>query len=190
MSEIQRGVSVDTQDKDTRKFEEIYIKYKEVVYKTALRYSDYNREISQEMTQEVFVKLCDYPNLLQEEYIGAWLVTSVKNATINCIKKGKYEILSEDGGFIAETENSTQKSPEDSFLEEFTRDQRNKKAKRILDDLYETNERWYDAVTKSYCLNMPQKEVAEEMGVSIEVLHSVLYRAREWVKKRYKFDED
>ena len=86
MSEIQRGVSVDTQDKDTRKFEEIYIKYKEVVYKTALRYSDYNREISQEMTQEVFVKLCDYPNLLQEEYIGAWLVTSVKNATINCIK--------------------------------------------------------------------------------------------------------
>ena len=171
MSEIQRGVSVDTQDKDTRKFEEIYIKYKEVVYKTALRYSDYNREISQEMTQEVFVKLCDYPNLLQEEYIGAWLV-------------------SEDGGFIAETENSTQKSPEDAFLEEFTRDQRNKKAKRILDDLYETNERWYDAVTKSYCLNMPQKEVAEEMGVSIEVLHSVLYRAREWVKKRYKSDED
>ncbi|MGN9057257.1 RNA polymerase sigma factor [Bariatricus sp. HCP28S3_A7] len=190
MSEIQRGVSVDTQDKDTRKFEEIYIKYKEVVYKTALRYSDYNREISQEMTQEVFVKLCDYPNLLQEEYIGAWLVTSVKNATINCIKKGKYEILSEDGGFIAETANSTQKSPEDAFLEEFTRDQRNKKAKRILDDLYETNERWYDAVTKSYCLNMPQKEVAEEMGVSIEVLHSVLYRAREWVKKRYKSDED
>ena len=49
MSEIQRGVSVDTQDKDTRKFEEIYIKYKEVVYKTALRYSDYNREISQEI---------------------------------------------------------------------------------------------------------------------------------------------
>ena len=75
-------------------------------------------------------------------------------------------------------------------MEEFTRDQRNKKAKRILDDLYEINERWYDAVTKSYCLNMPQKEVAEEMGVSIEVLHSVLYRAREWVKKRYKSDED
>ena len=174
MSEIQRGVSVDTQDKDTRKFEEIYIKYKEVVYKTALRYSDYNREISQEMTQEVFVKL----------------VTSVKNATINWIKKGNYEILSEDGGFIAETENSTQKSPEDAFFEEFTRDQRKKKAKRILDDLYETNERWFDAVTKSYCLNMPQKEVAEEMGVSIEVLHSVLYRAREWVKKRYKSDED
>ena len=56
----------------------------------------------------------------------------------------------------------------------------------ILGALYNINERWYDAITLVYCLERNQQEVADELGISIEVLHSVLYRARNWVKKNYK----
>ena len=34
----------------------------------------------------------------------------------------------------------------------------------IFADLYEKNSRWYEAVTVSYTLDKPQKEVAEKNG--------------------------
>ena len=48
------------------------------------------------------------------------------------------------------------------------------------------NERWYEAVTLTYCLEKSQREVAEIMGVSVEVLHSMLYRAKKWIRKNYE----
>ena len=33
---------------------------------------------------------------------------------------------------------------------------------------------------------MSGKEVAEKMGVKLEVLHSMLYRAKQWIKKNYE----
>ena len=37
------------------------------------------------------------------------------------------------------------------------------------------NPSWYEAVTITYVLEKPQKEVAEIMGVKLETLHSMLY---------------
>ena len=31
-----------------------------------------------------------------------------------------------------------------------------------------------------------QKDVAREMGISLEVLHSMLYRAKKWIRKNYE----
>ena len=60
----------------------------------------------------------------------------------------------------------------------------------ILEALYRKNERWYDAITFTYLLEKPQKEVAEIMGVSPEVLYSMLYRAKRWIRKNYKGRQD
>ena len=56
----------------------------------------------------------------------------------------------------------------------------------IFADLYEKNSRWYEAVTVSYTLDKPQKEVAEKMGISVDTLYSTLYRAKQWIKKYYE----
>ena len=52
----------------------------------------------------------------------------------------------------------------------------------ILDALYE-------AITMVYCLERKQKDVAESMGISIQALTGVLYRARKWVKIHYNSDD-
>ena len=49
----------------------------------------------------------------------------------------------------------------------------------------EKNPRWHDAVLYAYYVGMPQDKVAEQMGVSLQVVHSMLHRAREWMKKTY-----
>ncbi len=36
-----------------------------------------------------------------------------------------------------------------------------------------------------YYLEIPQSAVAERMEISIEVLHSLLYRARKWIRKKF-----
>ena len=56
----------------------------------------------------------------------------------------------------------------------------------IFADLYEKNSRWYEAVTVSYTLDKPQKEVADKMGISVDTLYSTLYRAKQWIKKHYE----
>ena len=56
----------------------------------------------------------------------------------------------------------------------------------IFADLYEKNSRWYEAVTVSYTLDKPQKEVAEKMGISVDTLYSTVYRAKQWIKKYYE----
>lgn len=58
----------------------------------------------------------------------------------------------------------------------------------ILDALYEENENWYEAITMVYCLEKT-KDVAESMGISIQALTGVLYRARKWVKIHYNSDD-
>ena len=49
----------------------------------------------------------------------------------------------------------------------------------------EKNERWYDAIVLVYYMEMPQAIAAELMGIRLEVLHSLLHRAKKWIKKKY-----
>ena len=37
-------------------------------------------------------------------------------------------------------------------------------------------------------MKIPQAEIAEKMGISVEVLHSILHRAREWIKKNFEVE--
>lgn len=34
-------------------------------------------------------------------------------------------------------------------------------------------------------MEMPQAKAAELMGIRLEVLHSLLHRAKKWIKKKY-----
>ena len=50
--------------------------------------------------------------------------------------------------------------------------------------------RWYQAVTLVYYVDMPQKEAAKQMGVTLYALEGMLKRARKWMIKRYKDEYD
>lgn len=55
----------------------------------------------------------------------------------------------------------------------------------IFEALYKKNVRWHDAVVLAYVMGKPQKEAAEELGMTVEMLYSVLHRAKQWIKENY-----
>ena len=77
-------------------------------------------------------------------------------------------------------------SLEDDFFTKLKDKEYHELAETIFSRLYEENPRWHEALTITYLLEKPQKEVAEIMGVSLSVLHSMLYRAKQWIKKNYE----
>ena len=70
-------------------------------------------------------------------------------------------------------------------MERMKDDEQTSLHEEIFAALYKHNPRWYDAIRYVYYLEIPQSAVAERMEISIEVLHSLLYRARKWIRKKF-----
>lgn len=81
--------------------------------------------------------------------------------------------------------SETVETPEEFFVRKIKDQQYMELKKGIFEALYEKNPRWYEAITITYVLEKPQKEVAENMEVTLEVLHSILYRAKKWIRDNY-----
>ncbi len=180
---------MDTHEKDISGFLQVYDTYKTDVFKTAMRYSNHNYHVAEEITQEVFLKLYNHFAVYEEEYLQAWLMLTAKNAAINHIMKARREIPDEDIEQKSDL-HCMDKSAEDIVIEQIETEEVVGYGRTILDELYQKNERWYDAVTMVDCLGRKPQEVAEELGISAEVFYSILYRARKWIKKQYDPDTD
>lgn len=167
---------------DKSAFEAIYKKNADSVYQTALRYSGNHHE-AQEIVQSVFMKL--YLNIddINESAIASWLLTTAKNMAINGKRGLKKELLTDD---VLYCEDENADNLEDEFIRKIYDEEYRDLAKDIFSKLYAFNSRWYEAITITYFLEKPQKEVADIMGIKIEVLHSILYRAKKWIKKNYE----
>lgn len=178
-----------TKDKNIDAFCVIYEKHKDVILKIVMRYSNINYHVAQEITQEVFVKLYEHFDTYEEDYLFQWMIITAKNEAINYLKKGARELTDENIVFDKESVEMVP-SAEETVLERIEIENRIRKGRYLLDQLYEINERWYEAVIMVYCEGRKQQEVADILGVSIDVLHSVLYRARKWIRENYKPDEE
>ena len=107
----------------------------------------------------------------------------LENIALNYNKKAEREVLSETGEdpAILDLEDSA----EDTYMERMKDDEQTSLHEEIFTALYKHNPRWYDAIRYVYYLEIPQSAVAERMEISIEVLHSLLYRARKWIRKKF-----
>lgn len=168
-------------------FDKLYEENISLVYRTALYYSE-NKHAAEEITQEVFLKLYINRENINTKAVSAWLVTTARNMAKNYKRDCWHEVLREE---IYENEEGMHiESPEEDIIAILHHEEYRELVENIFDDLYRVNERWYDAVTITYLLEKPQKEVAENMGVSLDVLHSMLYRAKKWIQKKYKEEYD
>lgn len=169
-------------------FDKIYEENMSTVYRTALYYSQ-NEHVAEEIVQEVFLKLYISKENVNAEAVNAWLVTTAKNMVRNRKRDGWHEILKGD---IFEDEDSDLLvcSTEEGVMTVLHDREYHEFVEKIFSDLHQMNERWYDAITITYLLGKPQKEVAENMGVSLEVLHSTLYRAKKWTQRKYREEYD
>lgn len=174
------GVNSDDNDRYT----ELYYANVNAVYKTALYYSG-NQHTAEEIVQEVFYKLYINRKNINMDAVNSWLLTTAKRMALNYKRDYGREVPSEE--IYENTKNEMYiESPEEDSIIKLYHSECQELLDRILDELYCVNARWYDAVAITYLLEKPQKEVAECMGVSLEVLHSMLYRAKKWIQKNYK----
>ena len=169
-------------------FDEIYGEYASLVYRIILYHSE-DRNVAEEIMQEVFMKLYINRENIKTEAIRAWLVTTAKNMTRNYKRDSWYETAVLET-FDDNSELLASDSLEDDFIAALRKSECNVLMETVFEDLYKKSVRWYEAVTIAYLLEKPQKEVAKIMGMSLAQLHGMLYRARKWIQERYKEEYD
>lgn len=167
-----------------RDYNEIYEQYKNLVLQVAYIYSGRDYHAAEDIAQDILLKLYEGYDDFDKEKIKAWLSVVAKNMAINYMKKRDKEYFSEDYDSIAENELMTE-SIEDEYMENVHDREAKSLHDQILEGLMEKNPKWYEAILLAYYVKMPQAKVAEQMGMTIQVLHSTLHRAKEWIRKTY-----
>ena len=167
-----------------REFNEIYKKYKNLVLKVAYIYSGNNYDAAEDITQDTFLKLYIGFEDFNKEKVSSWLYTVAKNAALNYKKKNERIISIDDEENGLENTLSIE-SAENGYIEREHTAETETLNDHILSDLMEKNSRWHDAVLYAYYMDIPQERVAEMMGVRLGVLHSILHRAKVWIRKTY-----
>lgn len=174
---------VESEDVKKAEIDRLYKEYVSKVYRTAMYYVK-DHYVAEEIVQEVFLKLYDNLGDIRMEAVRWWLLTTAGNMAKNYQRDSKWEIPVEE---VLDTETEYPAEGLDAQLIEVIRQKEYCELKdAIFAALYVKNPRWYEAVSIAYVLEKPQKEVAESMGISLEVLHSTLYRAKQWIKKYYE----
>lgn len=167
---------VESEDVKKAEIDRLYKENVSKVYRTALYYVE-DHYVAEEIVQEVFLKLYDNLGDICMESVPAWLITTAKNMAKNYLRDSKWETPMEE---VPEQEVPYSSEGLDAQLIEVLRQKECCDLKdTIFANLYEKNSRWYEAVTVSYTLDKPQKEVAEKMGIPLDTLHSTLYRAKQ-----------
>ena len=182
------GITGGTDSVGSVDFEKVYEENVSAVYRTALYYSK-KEYVAEEITQEVFLKLYISKENVNLEAINAWLITTARNMVWNYKRDAWHEVPG--GDFFDEGRTALLSGSAEDEVMAILRDRKyHCFIEDIFGELYRMNERWYDAITITYLLEKPQKEVAEELGVSLEILHSMLYRAKRWIRKKYREEYD
>ena len=168
-------------------FNDIYDKYVNAVWRTARYYSE-NQTDADEITQLTFVNLLvGYEKIRNKDAIESWLRTTAYRLACSQMRKRKLEMPMDDAELEAQMGEEIPSPDELIFMRERRRKEKDLTS-TMLDELYQHNEKWYDAVVRAYVLEIPQKEIAEEMGIRLEAFQSLLFRARKWMKTKYEAD--
>ena len=169
-------------------FDSIYRSYAEEIYH-AVYYMTKDSELSYDITHQAFLNF--YKRFDEVEINPACYKHYVMKSALNLAKN--YFRSVEKETFI-ETEISNDKvscpgfvveSMEETYFREQYKEMRENLSDLILEDLKENHKNWYNVVFKMFYEEKDHDEIAEELGITKEVLYSRLYRAKNWIKAHY-----
>lgn len=174
---MQRNVTKE------EKFDEIYRTYQSDVFKISLYYTN-DEYIAQDITQKAFYKLYLHIDNVNLDSVRSYLLRSARNLSFNWLRDRKHE----QGDYIDNIpeESAILLSAEDEYVEDEKQKERQEFASKILHEVWEENESWYDILNLVYCLEKSHDEAARELGISRDVLYSKLYRAKRWLRKHFE----
>lgn len=132
-------------------FNDIYDKYVNPVWRTALYYSG-NQTDAEEITQLTFIQLLiSYETIQNKDAIEAWLLTTARRLVYSRKRKAKLETPMCDVELAGRLEKETPGSDELIFMQEHRRKDI-EFTNTMLEELYRHNSKWYEAVVRAYAL--------------------------------------
>ena len=172
-------------------FEKIYQLYFREVF-LYVRSLTPDEVTAEEIAQDAFFMAYVQNGNESKQQIKAWMLMLAKYRAMNYIRDHKREVSLEE---ITMSEEKYPDALVDDSSEEYVIAMLKEQGFRklgidIFRELYQKKARWYQAVTLVYYVDMPQKEAAKQMGVTLYALEGMLKRARKWMIKRYKDEYD
>ena len=165
-------------------FEDLYETYRNDVYRVSLYYTK-DEYISQDIAQKVFFELYLHYDNIDMNKVRAYLMRATRNTCLNWIRDTNREVKQE--GFNALPDDSLlTRSLEDIYIHSECERHEKEFFTHIMQSLREENESWYDILNLVYCMGKSREEVAEELGMTVQVLYSKLYRAKQWIKRHFE----
>lgn len=162
-----------------RDFESIYTEYSRLVYWAAYKVVS-NREAAEDVTQSVFEKLLENPDIpadMNDLQLKGWLYRVATNLALDMLRKSKHELLSDEpvGAEIPDRSEL----PEDRLLE----NRRTDAVKRAVDELDAV---YREVIMLHYFSEMTVKDISQNTGISEGTIKSRLVRARTLLADKLK----
>ena len=127
-------------------FNDIYDKYVNPVWRTALYYSG-NQTDAEEITQLTFIQLLiSYETIQNKDAIEAWLLTTARRLVYSRKRKAKLETPMCDVELAGRLEKETPGSDELIFMQEHRRKDI-EFTNTMLEELYRHNSKWWFVLT-------------------------------------------
>lgn len=157
---------------DRKAFREIYGLYAEMIYNIALKFSK-SKEDAEEITQEVFIKVYRFSGKFEgKSSVKTWLYRMAVNTSLNFIKKNRKLSSVED----VDLGNVYFYHPGLAF-------EYKEKAQLMFSLLDKLPEKQKTAFLLSYIEDLPRKEVATIMDLSLKAVEALLQRAKKKLKQ-------
>lgn len=169
-------------------FDAVYLEYRDEVFQTAVL-CIHNPSDAEDIAQEVFVRYYIYTAHSIVANPRSWLLTTSKNLARNYMKHAQYERLldrDESMELLMEREPDV----EDVFFGKLWKKEIYEYTDMILEAVKSRNKKWYDALMYAYCMEMPRRDIAECMGITLNALEGILKRAKNWIKDNYRDEYD
>ena len=160
-------------------FNYVYYRYVDLAHYVANSVvHDYH--LAQDVCQEVFIKL--YLNIhgLDEERVKGWIIVAAENTAIDFVRKRdrlREEPCDDRGNLYRGKVPDLDEIHRNAEIKEF--------GHRLFCALHEKNPEWYDIVMGLDVAELPPKEVARRLGISIVNLRVKHHRAREWLRNDF-----
>lgn len=170
-------------------FQELYAQYKTLVYNVALNYVQ-NIEDAEEITQDVFVQLFQsIANFKQQSSLKTWIYRITINKSLDFLKHKK----SQKRFFIfgKRSENEFEIQNISNFEHPGVLLENKEKSKLLFGLINQLNENQKTAFILSKIDGLSNPEIAVIMQLTVSSVESLLFRAKENLKKKLgnKFDE-
>jgi len=157
-------------------FEEMYIEYHPFIFRFTTRLLC-DVELAEDMTQETFLRAWrGYDKLRPGSNILAWLYRIARNAIIDYLRRNRIAAYPLDECLEVSTGEDMQE----------TLTQR----ERVESILSRLPAHYREALLLSYVEDYPERLIAEQLGVSRDVVHSRLMRGRERFRSWYQATEE